>query len=135
MFRSLCLLAALVTLPVSAFAMPGNSAGGSAAGTASGTAADRFAAMDTDKNEEVSWEEFEKAMPSMRKEAFETIDTNKNGAICRSEWDAFRQNHGAQGMPQGMTGAPGMSGAKAMPGAQNPPAAPAKPLIQPPAAK
>ncbi|MEG1610548.1 MAG: calcium-binding protein, partial [Bilophila sp.] len=63
----------------------------------SAVAADRFAEMDKDKNDKVTWEEFEAAMPQMRKSAFESIDTNKDNAITRAEWDTFRASHGAKG--------------------------------------
>lgn len=99
-----------------AVAMPG----------ASGT--DRFTAMDINSDGRVVWEEFEKGMPQMRREAFSMIDLNKDDALTREEWDAFRQNHGMQ---QGKPGMSGMSGKPDM--SPEAPEAPAgKPLIQPP---
>lgn len=68
----------------------------------------RFDAMDTNKNGTVSWEEFEAAMPQMRKPAFEAIDTDSNGAMTAGEWDAFLNHHGQGG--KGMGGSGSMSG-------------------------
>lgn len=110
MFR-ICLmtLAFTLTLPFPLQAMPNS--------------ADRYDAMDTDKDGRVTWGEFEKAIPSMKKEAFDTIDANKDGALSRVEWDGFRQTHGMQGkLPsQGMQTAPAPEQAK--------------PLIMPPKAE
>lgn len=64
----------------------------------------RFAAMDADGNGIVTWEEFSAAMPQMRRAAFDSIDTDKNGDITRQEWDAFRASHGKNGMHGGMPG-------------------------------
>ncbi|MFI3272867.1 MAG: EF-hand domain-containing protein [Pseudomonadota bacterium] len=68
----------------------------------------RFDAMDTDNNGTVSWEEFEAAMPQMRKPAFEAIDTDSDGAMTDAEWNAFLNRHGAGG--KGMGEGQGMSG-------------------------
>lgn len=98
-------------------------------------AADRFADMDKDKNGNVVWEEFETAMPQMRKSAFESIDADKNGTISREEWDAFQATHGAKGgmPPSGMNGMGGMGGTSKMPPAgMEKPGQSAMPLIQPP---
>lgn len=92
---------------------------------ASGT--DRFAAMDTNTDGRVGWEEFEISMPQMRREAFDTIDLNKDTAISKEEWDSFRKNHSMQpGAKPGLQPGMGKDTSTA-------PAAPAgKPLIQPP---
>ena len=50
-------------------------------------AADRFDAMDADKNGQVDWNEFQKAIPNMKKPAFDMIDADKSGGISRPEWD------------------------------------------------
>ena len=90
---------------------------------------DRFAAMDTDKNGQVSWDEFHTALPNMKKPAFDQIDADKNGAINAEEWGSFRSAHGSGGM-----GAAGMGGA--MPPAGMPGGTPeAMPRIQPPSGK
>lgn len=106
---------------------------------AAGRAGDRFSEMDKDKNDRVTWQEFEAAMPQMRKSAFESIDTDKDGAISRTEWDVFKTSHGmkAKGMPPAtMEASPDK---EAMP-LIRPPAAEektpeAKPGIMPPAGK
>lgn len=107
---------------------------------AAGMAADRFSEMDKDKNEQITWEEFEAAMPQMRKSAFESIDTDKNGVISRAEWDVFKTTHGMKGKgmpPAAMEASP--SKKEAMPLIRPPVAGEkmpeAKPGIIPPAAK
>ena len=69
------------------------------------TAQSRFDAMDENKDGGLSREEFFKALPSMREEAFGAIDTEANGSISMAEWNAFFSNHGkpAEG-EQGMGG-------------------------------
>ncbi len=70
------------------------------------TAQSRFDAMDADKDGSLTREEFFKALPSMREEAFGAIDTDAGGSISVAEWDAFFSNHGKpaegeQGMGMG----------------------------------
>ena len=48
-------------------------------------APDRFEQMDKDGNGQVDWEEFQAAVPGMKRPAFDTIDADKSGGICRSE--------------------------------------------------
>ena len=63
-------------------------------------APDRFAQMDKDGNGQVDWEEFQAAIPGMKRPAFDTIDADKSGGISREEWDAFMKSHmGGQKMP------------------------------------
>lgn len=76
---------------------------------------DKFAKMDTDGSDSVSWEEFHKTYPQMQRGAFDSIDKNKDEAISRREWDAFTEQHskgmaghGAGGMPP--AGMPDTSG-------------------------
>ncbi len=110
--KKLLLLAALTLCAAPAYAAP-----------------DRFAQMDKNGDAKVDWEEFQAAIPGMKRPAFDTIDADKDGSISRDEWDAFMKNHmGGQKAPAGM----GMGG---MPPAGGiPPKADAdKPLIQPPA--
>lgn len=57
-------------------------------------AADRFAEMDRNADGQVNWEEFQAAVPGMKRAAFEQIDADKSGGISRAEWDAFRSGHG-----------------------------------------
>ena len=56
-------------------------------------APDRFEQMDKDGNGQVDWEEFQAAVPGMKRPAFDTIDADKSGGICRSEWDNFMKSH------------------------------------------
>ena len=79
-------------------------------------APDRFEQMDKDGNGQVDWEEFQAAVPGMKRPAFDTIDADKSGGICRSEWDNFMKTHmgGQKGMPPAGMGMPaGMGGSHA----------------------
>ena len=80
-------------------------------------APDRFEQMDKDGNGQVDWEEFQAAVPGMKRPAFDTIDADKSGGICRSEWDNFMKSHmgGQKGMPPAGMGMPAGMGGKAMP--------------------
>lgn len=81
--KKLLLLAALALCASPAYAAP-----------------DRFAQMDKDGNGQVDWEEFQAAIPGMKRPAFDTIDADKSGGISREEWDAFMKSHmGGQKMP------------------------------------
>ena len=108
--KKLLLLAALALCAAPAYAAP-----------------DRFEQMDKDGNGQVDWEEFQAAIPGMKRPAFEAIDADKSGGICRSEWENFTKSHmgGQKGMP------PAGMGGKTMPpaGAQKG----GMPMIQPPA--
>ena len=76
-------------------------------------APDRFGQMDTDGNGQVDWEEFQAAVPGMKRPAFDTIDADKSGGISRGEWDSFMKSHmgGQKGMPPAGMGMPaGMGG-------------------------
>lgn len=113
MFRTIVLtLAFTLALPFPVQSMPGQA-------QSMPDAADRYDAMDANKDSRVTWDEFEKVIPSMKKEAFDTIDANNDTALSREEWNGFRQTHG---MKQG-----------AIP--QGQPTEQAKPLIMPPSAK
>jgi len=57
-------------------------------------AAERFAAMDTNKDGKVSPEEFFAAHPYMKEVAFAAIDTDQDGFISLDEWLAFFNSHG-----------------------------------------
>ena len=86
--KKLLLLAALALCASPAYAAP-----------------DRFAQMDKDGNGQVDWEEFQAAIPGMKRPAFDTIDADKSGGISREEWDAFMKSHmGGQKMPPAGTG-------------------------------
>lgn len=93
-------------------------------------AADRFAEMDRNADGQVNWEEFQAAVPGMKRAAFEQIDADKNGGISRAEWDAFRSGHGMNGMGAGMKMPPeGGNGSMPM---IRPPAQSGQPGIMPP---
>jgi Ca2+-binding EF-hand superfamily protein len=63
---------------------------------------DKFAQMDTDSNDKVSWEEFAAAYPHTSREAFEAIDTSGDGFISLEEWQTFSQDHSKDRMPLSM---------------------------------
>ena len=68
-------------------------------------AADRFTAMDADKDGKVSREEFFAAQPHMKDSAFDALDADKDGFISADEWNAFAAGHGkdgGHGMGKGM---------------------------------
>lgn len=95
---------------------------------------DKFGAMDTDGNGQVSWEEFAATYPNMRKAAFETIDTDASGGLSHDEWHAFMGSHGSGGkkMGGGMS-MPPMEGKMGMPPGHPPTGAGSgKMLIEPP---
>ena len=95
---------------------------------------ERFAAMDTDHDGAVTGEEFSKALPNINKNAFTSIDADRNGSISLEEWKNFSSSH------RGSVQTPDMERMmKAMKDGMTPPAsAPSKdgvstPLIMPPA--
>lgn len=83
-------------------------------------AADTFSRLDANNDGKVDWEEFSVALPNMKRAAFDTIDTDKDGLVSRAEWDAFAANHGHKKMGRDAPEAP-RSGANG-----------AMPLIEPP---
>lgn len=88
----------------------------------------RFNEMDTDHDGNMTWEELSAARPNLNRNAFDTIDTDHNGAICLDEWKAFSAGHG------GAVSMPDMEGMmKAMKEAGGMPRADGMPLIMPPA--
>ena len=54
---------------------------------------DSFAAMDYNNDNKVDRDEFLKSHPSLRPEAFDAIDINKDKVITREEWEAFAKGH------------------------------------------
>ena len=96
---------------------------------------DKFAMMDTNKDDKVSYEEFKAYFPNMREEAFAVIDKNGDKVIDRAEWDEFVSNHssGHMGGSMGnmMGGQNGMPGNAMMPT----PGSADMPLVTPPNGK
>ena len=75
----------------------------------------KFGKMDTNGDDSVSWEEFSKTFPSMKKLAFETIDKDKSEGISHDEWHRFMAGHnkdGKKGMGGMMGGKMGKMGKK-----------------------
>ena len=54
---------------------------------------DSFAAMDYNNDNKVDKDEFLRSHPSLRPEAFDAIDINKDKVITREEWAAFAKGH------------------------------------------
>lgn len=96
--------------------------------------ADRFAAMDEDKDGKVSREEFFKAQPTMKEGAFAAIDKDGDGNITAEEWTSFVSGHGKDGgaMPAGH---PPVEGSDAAPGSAPGSAKSAPDLMMPPSGK
>lgn len=59
-----------------------------------------FQDMDTNKDQQLSLEEFQVRHPGMSQKDMAIIDTDGNGTISVQEWDKFRSAHG--GMKSGM---------------------------------
>ncbi|MCG8531828.1 MAG: calcium-binding protein [Desulfovibrionales bacterium] len=75
------------------------------------SADDKFGQMDTNSDDTVTWEEFAATYPSMKKFAFESIDTDKSDGISHDEWHGFMSGHNKAGQKGGgMMG--GMMGGK-----------------------
>ena len=54
---------------------------------------DSFADMDYNRDGKVDRDEFLKAHPNLKPEAFNAIDVNNDMVITREEWDAFARGH------------------------------------------
>lgn len=54
---------------------------------------DSFATMDYNRDGKIDRDEFAKAHPDLRIEAFDAIDINKDKVITREEWDNFAKGH------------------------------------------
>lgn len=71
---------------------------------------DSFATMDYNRDGKVDRDEFARAHPSLRPEAFAAIDVNKDLVITREEWEAFSKGHsknmGMGAMPPADKGTP-----------------------------
>ena len=89
------------------------------------SADEKFGQMDANGDNSVSWEEFSKTYPSMKKLAFETIDKDSSGGISHDEWHGFMSGHNKNsqkggGMMGGMMGKKAKGGS-GMPGLIAPP--------------
>ncbi len=84
------------------------------------SAADRFNAMDADKDGKVTREEFFAAQPQMKEAAFLAIDADKDGVLTLEEWEGFSMGHAKDSKP-GEGGMPGMGGSGMPPGMSMPP--------------
>ncbi len=105
------------------------------AAATSAQADDKFGTMDTDGNGVVSWEEFQKAYPQMRKPAFDAVDTDGDGSMTHDEWHGFRSRHGEGGKGMGGKSMEGMM--QGMPPGNMPPSGmppSGMPLVMPPKA-
>jgi hypothetical protein len=49
-----------------------------------------FGNMDSDKDGQVSWQEFKAFFPKAEEKVFSAIDLNKDGAIDHDEWHDFK---------------------------------------------
>lgn len=116
-------------LPMYAFAMPSMQRDSQAHAS---SPAERFHAMDANKNNALTWEELSAARPNLNRNAFDTIDADHDGSITLEEWEKFSAGHGASAKTQKMEG---MMDAMRGEGMQKPSAGGAMPLVMPPAQK
>ena len=80
-----------------AFSMPG--AGEDMPARASDPA-ERFQQMDADHDGKLTWEELSAARPNLSRNAFDIIDTGRDGNINLDEWKSFSAGHdGSATMP------------------------------------
>ena len=90
MKRILCACIYILALPCIGYAMPGDMNA-------------RFVAADTNRDAVLDREEFIKAFPGMKPEAFAIIDADRNGRISQTEWAGFFKGHGAGASPSQTT--------------------------------
>lgn len=125
------LILALSCSAIPALAMPG---AGDGMTVRTSDPAERFDQMDTNHDKKLTWEELSAARPNLSRNAFDIIDTSRDGTISLDEWKAFSAGHGGSmtmpdmnEMMKAMRGAG--DGGKAMPPSDG------MPLIMPPTTK
>ncbi len=79
-----------LALPGAALANPSMAGGGMGRGAEAS-----FTRMDTNKDGNVTREEFFAAFPQMKEGAFTSIDKNGDGIISKEEWLGFAKGHAA----------------------------------------
>lgn len=95
-----------------------------------------FDKMDADKDGKVSQEEFLKAHPGMKPEAFARIDKNGDKVITSEEWGQFMVGHSSMGGGQGGSPMGGMGMPPAgMPQSGSMPPSGEMPMVMPPSGK
>ena len=95
-----------------------------------------FDKMDADKDGKVSQEEFLKAHPGMKPEAFARIDKNGDKGITSEEWGQFMVGHSSMGGGQGGSPMGGMGMPPAgMPQSGSMPPSGEMPMVMPPQGK
>ena len=95
-----------------------------------------FDKMDADKDGKVSQEEFLKAHPGMKPEAFARIDKNGDKVITSEEWGQFMVGHSSMGGGQGGSPMGGMGMPPAgMPQSGSMPPSGEMPMVMPPQGK
>lgn len=50
--------------------------------------------IDTDGDDALSWEEFQKRFPEADKSIYDAIDMNADGSVSHEEWHEFKTAHG-----------------------------------------
>ena len=58
-----------------------------------GTFNAHFGDMDTDGDDQVSWEEFKSQFPQATKEVYKELDLNGDGTVDHDEWHEFKKTH------------------------------------------
>ena len=109
--------------------------------------ADRFAALDANGDQKVSWQEFHAINTNISREGFDSLDRNGDGDLSIQEWRDFSSGHGMRSSQSTLPARPAQSPlimppaspsvprTPAMPPAVSEPEAPRTPHIGTPEAK